>query len=145
VVRILILIISLLKKMKNMNRIVQILTAIYLVVAMPTVTNAQSDTSKSQQYKHVEIVTFQPGTSDSSKHMVDKSYRQAADAFPMVKAFEWGWDDNDKSQNTHIYTTTFNSKGDLTTYTSSPAHQKITKTKPSNVVSITTVDYPVNK
>ena len=90
--------------------------------------------AKSQQYKHVEIVTFKPGTSDTSKHMVDKSYRQAADAFPMVKAFEWGWDDNDKSQNTRIYTTTFNSKGDLTTYTASPAHQTITKTKPSNVV-----------
>ena len=34
------------------------------------------------------IVTFKPGTSADSKHVVDKSYRQAADAFPMVKAFE---------------------------------------------------------
>jgi hypothetical protein len=116
-----------------------------LLFVAPALTKAQSDTSKSQQYKHVEIVTFKPGTSDSSKHMVDKSYRQAADAFPMVKAFEWGWDDNDQSQNTRIYTTTFNSKGDLTTYETSPAHQTITKTKPASVVNITTVDYPVNK
>ncbi len=128
-----------------MNHFKQFISGFILFVALPAITKAQSDTSKSQQYKHVEIVTFKPGTSDSSKHMVDKSYRQAADAFPMVKAFEWGWDDNDKSQNTRIYTTTFNSKGDLTTYSSSPAHQTITKKKPSNVVSITTVDYPVNK
>ncbi len=128
-----------------MNKIKRVVSGFFLIVVVPAITKAQVDTTKSQQYKHVEIVTFKPGTSDSSKHMVDKSYRQAADAFPMVKAFEWGWDDNDKSQNTRIYTTTFNSKGDLTTYSSSPAHQTITKTKPSNVVKITTVDYPVNK
>ena len=128
-----------------MNQIRQIIPGLILIVFIPAITKAQSDTSKTQQYKHVEIVTFKPGTSDSSKHMVDKSYRQAADAFPMVKAFEWGWDDNDNSQNTRIYTTTFNSKGDLTTYSSSPAHQTITKTKPASVVNITTVDYPVNK
>src|SRR5664279_4348715 len=98
-----------------MHQIKQIISVLLLFVVIPAITKAQAGTSTSQQYKHVEIVTFKPGTSDSSKHMVDKSYRQAADAFPMVKAFEWGWDDNDKSQNTRIYTTTFNSKGDLTT------------------------------
>jgi len=128
-----------------MNQIRQIISGLFLIVFIPAIIKAQTNTSKSQQYKHVEIVTFKPGTSDSSKHMVDKTYRQAAYAFPMVKAFEWGWDDNDKSQNTRIYTTTFNSKGDLTTYASSPAHQTITKTKPASVVNITTVDYPVNK
>ena len=128
-----------------MNQITRIISGFFLFVVVPAITRAQADTAKSQQYKHVEIVTFKPGTSDSSKHMVDKSYREAADAFPMVKAFEWGWDDNDKSQNTRIYTTTFNSKGDLTTYASSPAHQTVTKTKPASVVNITTVDYPVNK
>ena len=128
-----------------MNQIGRIISGFFLFVVIPAITKAQADTTKSQQYKHVEIVTFKPGTSDSSKHLVDKSYRQAADAFPMVKAFEWGWDDNDKSQNTRIYTTTFNSKGDLTTYSSSPVHQTITKTKPASVVNITTVDYPVNK
>jgi Stress responsive A/B Barrel Domain len=132
-------------KKKNMNQIKRIISGLFLFVFIPAISKAQADTAKSQQYKHVEIVTFKPGTSDSSKHMVDKTYRQAADAFPMVKAFEWGWDDNDKSQNTRIYTTTFNSKGDLTTYASSPAHQTINKTKPASVVSITTVDYPVNK
>jgi len=128
-----------------MKQLKQITAGFLLLFVLPVFIKAQSDTSKSQQYRHVEIVTFQPGASDSSKHMVDKSFRQAADAFPMVKAFEWGWDENDKAQNTRIYTTTFNSKGDLTTYTNSPAHQTITKTKPSSVVSITTVDYPVNK
>ena len=128
-----------------MNQIKRILSGLFFFVIVPALSKAQADSTKSQQYKHVEIVTFKPGASDSSKHMVDKSYRDAADAFPMVKAFEWGWDDNDKSQNTRIYTTTFNSKGDLTTYASSPAHQTITKTKPASVVKITTVDYPVNK
>jgi Stress responsive A/B Barrel Domain len=128
-----------------MNQIRRIISGLFLFVVIPVITKAQTDTTNPQQYKHVEIVTFKPGTSDSSKHMVDKSYRQAADAFPMVKAFEWGWDDNDKSQNTRIYTTTFNSKGDLTTYASSPAHQTITKAKPTSIVNITTVDYPVNK
>jgi hypothetical protein len=128
-----------------MNQIRRIISGFFLFVVIPVITKAQADTTNSQQYKHVEIVTFKPGTSDSSKHMVDKSYRQAADAFPMVKAFEWGWDDSDKSQNTRIYTTTFNSKGDLTTYASSPAHQTITKTKPASIVNVTTVDYPVNK
>ncbi|HEX3080398.1 MAG TPA: Dabb family protein [Puia sp.] len=127
--------------MKKINKIIGLM----LLFTTPVLIKAQTDTSKSQQYRHVEIVTFKPGTSDSSKHLVDKSFRQAADAFPMVKAFEWGWDENDKSQNKRIYTTTFNSKGDLTTYTTSPAHQTITKTKPSSVVNITTVDYPVNK
>ncbi|HET7000426.1 MAG TPA: Dabb family protein [Puia sp.] len=127
-----------------MKQIRKIMVFILFFVS-PALTKAQTDTGKSPQYKHVEIVTFKPGTSDSSKHMVDKTYRQAADAFPMVKAFEWGWDENDKSQNKRIYTTTFNSKGDLTTYMTSPAHQTITKTKPASVVSITTVDYPVNK
>jgi hypothetical protein len=128
--------------MKILRRIIP---GLLLFFVSPALVKAQADTSKSHQYKHVEIVTFKPGTSDSSKHLVDKSFREAAYAFPMVKAFEWGWDDNDKSQNTRIYTTTFNSKGDLTTYTTSPAHQTITKTKPASVVNITTVDYPVNK
>jgi len=128
-----------------MKQVGQIIAGFLLFFVIPAITKAQADTSKSQQYKHVEIVTFKPGTSADSKHMVDKSYRQAADAFPMVKAFEWGWDDNDKSQNTRIYTTTFNSKGDLITYNSTPAHQAIAKSKPANVVTITTIDYPVNK
>ena len=128
-----------------MKHIKQILTEIILVMMLPVLAIGQSGAGNSQQYKHVEIVTFKPGTSDSSKHIMDKTYRQAAYAFPLVKAFEWGWDDNDKSQNTRIYTTTFNSKGDLTTYTSSPACQNISKSKPSTVVSITKVDYPVNK
>jgi hypothetical protein len=128
-----------------MNHIKQILAGLIPIIILPVLAIGQADTSKSQQYKHVEIVTFKPGTSDSSKHVMDKAYRQAAYAFPLVKAFEWGWNDNDKSQNTRIYTTTFNSKGDLTTYTSSPACQKIAKSKPSIVVSVTKVDYPVNK
>ena len=111
-------------------------------LALFATANAQSDSSKSQ-IRHVEIVTFKPGTSDSSKHMVDKSYRQAADAFPMVKAFEWGWDDNDRSQMKHIYVTTFNSKGDLTTYNNSPQHQAATKK--ASIQNVTSIDYPVNK
>jgi Stress responsive A/B Barrel Domain. len=105
--------------------------------------NAQKDTSS--QIRHVVIVTFKPGTTDSSKHIVDKTFRQASDAFPMIKAFEWGWDDNDKTQPKHIYVTTFNNKGDLTTYNASPQIQAAKKTSSPYVANITTVDYPVNK
>ncbi|HSZ32040.1 MAG TPA: Dabb family protein, partial [Puia sp.] len=104
--------------------------------------NAQTPAS-SQQVRQVEIVTFKPGTSDSSKHMVDKSFREAADAFSTVKAFEWGWDASNKVQPKHVYVTTFNSKGDLTTYTSSPQHQAVLKSAP--IASVTTVNYSVNQ
>ncbi len=117
----------------------------YIVsLALCPAAKAQSDSSK-QQIKHVEIVTFKPGTSDSSKHMVDKSFRQAAYAFPLVKAFEWGWDDNDQSQMKHIYVTTFDNKGDLTTYNATPQHQAATKKNAAYIANVTTVDYPVNK
>ena len=111
--------------------------------AILSVSKAQSDTSK-QQIRHVEIVTFKPGTSDSSKHLVDKSYRQAALAFPLVSAFEWGWDANDNTQAKHVYVTTFNSKGDLTTYNASPEVQAAKKKNASKVANVTTIDYPVN-
>jgi Stress responsive A/B Barrel Domain len=126
-----------------MKMLSYLLSLFCFTVLLPGPAKAQSDTVKNGQIRHVEIVTFQPGTSDSSKHMVDKSYRQAADAFPVVKAFEWGWDQNDKTQNKRIYVTTFNSKGELTTYNASPQHQAVTKTK--SIKNITTIDYPVNK
>jgi hypothetical protein len=112
-------------------------------LSLVSISKAQSDSSK-QQIRHVVIVTFKPGTSDSSKHIVDKAYRQAALAFPMVSAFEWGWDANDNTQNKHVYVTTFNSKGDLTTYNASPQVQEVKKKSASKVVNTTTIDYPVN-
>jgi Stress responsive A/B Barrel Domain len=120
-----------------------ILLSWIMVLASVLTANAQKDTSS--QIRHVVIVTFKPGTSDSSKHFVDKTFRQASDAFPMIKAFEWGWDDNDKTQEKHVYVTTFNSKGDLTTYNASPQIQAAKKTTSPYVTNITTVDYPVNK
>jgi hypothetical protein len=114
-------------------------------VSLPFISKSQAKQGDSQQVRHVVIVTFKPGTTDSSKHLVDKSYREAADAFPMVKAFEWGWDDNDKTQNKHVYVTTFNSKGDLTTYNASPQQQAVKKKSAPYVTQVTTVDYPVNK
>lgn len=106
--------------------------------------SAKADTGKNQ-IRHVEIVTFKPGTSDSAKHWVDKSYREAALAFPTLAAFEYGWDSNDNSQNKSVYVTTFNSKGDLTTYNASPQHQEAVKKAKPIATTITTVDYPVNK
>jgi hypothetical protein len=105
-------------------------------------TKMKTDTAK-QQIRHVEIVTFKPGTSDADKHVVDKSFRQFAGAFPLIQSFEWGWDENDKAQASHVYITTFNNKGDLTTYNASPQHQAITKTTP--VDHVTTVNYMVNQ
>jgi hypothetical protein len=105
---------------------------------------AKTDTGKNL-IRHVEIVTFKPGTSDSAKHWVDKSYREAALAFPTLAAFEYGWDANDNNQNKSVYVTTFNSKGDLTTYNASPQHQEAVKKAKPVAVTVTTVDYPVNK
>jgi Stress responsive A/B Barrel Domain. len=120
-----------------------IILCLIVVLVNAVKANAQKDTSS--QIRHVVIVTFKPGTTDSSKHIVDKTFRQASDAFPMIKAFEWGWDDNDKTQPKHIYVTTFNNKGDLTTYNASPQIQAAKKTSSPYVANITTVDYPVNK
>ena len=122
--------------MKNRNLF---FLCLLIYIFSPAISRSQTGQGNSQQIRHVEIVTFQPGTSDSSKHLVDKAYRQAADAFPMVKAFEWGWDDNDKTQTKHVYVTTFNSKGDLTTYNASPQHQAATKKK--SIKQVTTIDY----
>jgi hypothetical protein len=115
------------------------------IVLLVNTAKAQARKDTSSQMRHVVIVTFKPGTTDSSKHFVDKTFRQASDAFPMIKAFEWGWDDNDKTQEKHIYVTTFNSKGDLTTYNASPQIQSAKKKTSPYVANVTTVDYPVNK
>jgi hypothetical protein len=115
------------------------------IVLLVNTAKAQDRKDTSSQIRHVVIVTFKPGTTDSSKHFVDKTFRQASDAFPMIKAFEWGWDDNDKTQEKHIYVTTFNSKGDLTTYNASPQIQSAKKKTSPYVANVTTVDYPVNK
>ena len=112
-------------------------------IVLPCISNAQTGTNTTGAVKHVEIVTFQPGSSDSSKHEVNELYRAASMAMPHVTAYDWGWDLNDSKQNKCIYVTTVNSKGDISTYNATPQHQAIIKSKA--VKSITTIDYPVNK
>lgn len=120
-----------------------ILTIYGLFLLLPCLTIAQTGKNTSGQIKHVEIVTFQPGTNDSIKHAVDKLYRKASEAFPNVSAYDWGWDLNDNKQNRSIYVTTVNSTGDITKYNASAQHQLATKSKA--IKNITTIDYPVNK
>ncbi len=112
-------------------------------IVLPCISHAQTGTNSTGPIKHVEIVTFQPGSSDSSKHEVNELYRAASMAMPHVTAYDWGWDLNDTKQNKCIYVTTVNSKGDITTYNATPQHQAIIKSKA--VKTITTIDYPVNK
>jgi Stress responsive A/B Barrel Domain len=126
--------------MKRFNLIYKFLC---LSIVLPSISSAQTSTNSAGPVKHVEIVTFQPGSSDSSKHEVNELYRAASMAMPNVTAYDWGWDLNDTKQNKCIYVTTVNSKGDISTYNATPQHQAIVKSKA--VKSITTIDYPVSK
>src|SRR5207344_1618361 len=71
--------------------------------------NAQKDTTKKQQIQQVEIVTFKPGTSEENQHMVDNSFRKAANQLPLVHTFlsVVGNDSDNSSQVKHVYITTF--------------------------------------
>jgi hypothetical protein len=114
---------------------------------IPGLANAQKDTTKKQQIQQVEIVTFKPGTSDANQHMVDNSFRKAANQLPIVHTFlsVVGNDRENNNQVKHVYITTFNSKGDLYTYNSSPVHQAVKKSNAAYIDNVVTVDYPVNK
>ena len=108
---------------------------------------AQKDTTKKQQIQQVEIVTFKPGTSEENQHMVDNSFRKAANQLPIVHTFlsVVGNDRENSSQAKHVYITTFNSKGDLYTYNASPAHQAAKKSNSAYIDNVVAVDYPVNQ
>ena len=126
-----------------MKRYILIYKFLCFSIVLPCISSAQTATDSASPIKHVEIVTFQPGSSDSSKHEVNELYRAASMAMPHMVAYDWGWDLNDSKQTKCIYVTTVNNKGDLQTYNASPQHQAIIKSKA--VKSITTIDYPVNK
>jgi len=108
---------------------------------------AQKDTTKKQQIQQVEIVTFKPGTSEANQHMVDNSFRNAANQMPIVHTFlsVVGNDNENNNQVKHVYITTFNSKGELTTYNASPAHQAAKKSNAAYIDNVVTVNYPVGK
>jgi len=114
---------------------------------MPAMAASASDTTKKQQIQQVEIVTFKPGTSEDQQHLVDHSFRTAANQLPLVHTFMSvvGHDSDNSNQVKHIYITTFNSKGDLTTYNASPAHQSAKKSNSAYIDNVVTVDYPVSK
>jgi Stress responsive A/B Barrel Domain len=115
------------------------------LVLRSEILSAQNTTGKPQQYKQVEIVTFNPGTSANNEYLVDSSFHSIAKKLPIVKEFEWGTDNSDKTHVKHIYVTTVDSKGDLTTYNKTPAHQALIKAGSNNIQDVTTVVYPVNK
>ncbi len=112
---------------------------------MPGLAKAQKDTTKKQTVQQVEIVTFKPGTSEANQHMVDNSFRKAANQLPIVHTFLSlvGNDNENSNQPKHVYITTFNSKGDLYTYNASPAHQAAKKSNAAFIDNVVTVDYPV--
>ena len=117
------------------------------VMLLPVMASAQKDTTKKQQIQQVEIVTFKPGTTEANQHLVDHSFRTAINQLPLVHTFisVVGHDSDNSSQVKHIYITTFNSKGDLTTYNASPAHQAAKKSNAAYIDNVVTVDYPVTK
>ncbi|HEY4965997.1 MAG TPA: Dabb family protein [Puia sp.] len=114
---------------------------------IPVMSQAQKDTTKSQKVQQVEIVTFKPGTSEANQHMVDASFRSAINQLPVVHTFlsVVGNDSENSGQVKHVYITTFNSKGDLTTYNASPQHQAVKKKNSAYIDNVITVDYPVGK
>jgi Stress responsive A/B Barrel Domain len=114
---------------------------------LPKFSQAQKDTTKSQKIQQVEIVTFKPGTSEANQHFVDDSFRKAINQLPVVHTFlsVVGNDSENSGQVKHVYITTFNSKGDLSTYNASPQHQAVKKSNSAYIDNIVTVDYPVGK
>ena len=118
-----------------------------LSILIPVQANAQKDTTKNQKIQQVEIVTFKPGTSEANQHMVDNSFRKAANQLPIVHTFlsVVGNDKENSSQPKHVYITTFNSNGDLNTYNASPAHQAAKKSNAAYIDNVVTVNYPVGK
>jgi hypothetical protein len=113
---------------------------------MPILSQAQKDSTKSK-VQQVEIVTFKPGTSEANQHLVDNSFRKAINQLPVVHTFlsVVGNDNENSGQVKHVYITTFNSKGDLTTYNASQQHQAVKKANSAYIDNIVTVDYPVSK
>ena len=113
----------------------------------PSLAHAQKDSTKSQKVQQVEIVTFKTGTSEANQHMVDNSFRKAINQLPIVHTFlsVVGNDSENSGQVKHVYITTFNSKGDLTTYNASPQHQAVKKANAQYIDNVVTVDYPIGK
>ena len=109
--------------------------------------SAQKDSTKKQPVQQVEIVTFKPGTSEANQHLVDNSFRKAANQLPIVHTFTSmvANDSQNGPQVKHVYITTFNSKGDLYTYNASPEHQAVFKTHAVYIDSISTVNFPITK
>lgn len=124
-----------------------IMVCLPMVMSMSAMASTENDTTKKQQVQQVEIVTFKPGTSEANQHLVDKSFRTAIDQLPLVHTFVSvvGHDSENGNQVKHIYITTFNSKGDLSTYNASPAHQTAKKSNATYIDNVVTVDYPVDK
>jgi hypothetical protein len=108
---------------------------------------AHKDSTKSHKVQQVEIVTFKPGTSEANQHFVDNSFRNSLQQLPILGTFisVIGNDAENNNQVKHVYITTFNSKGDLTTYNASPQHQAAKKTNSAYIDNVVTVSYPVDK
>jgi hypothetical protein len=114
---------------------------------LPLISQAQKDTTSSKKIQQVEIVTFKPGTSEANQHFVDNSFRNSLQQLPIVGTFMnvVGNDAENNGQVKHVYITTFNSKGDLTTYNASPQHQAAKKNNSAYIDNVVTVSYPVDK
>lgn len=114
---------------------------------MTTNSQAQKDTTKSKKIQQVEIVTFKTGVSEQNQHLVDDSFRDALNQLPLVHTFlsVVAEDAENSGQVKHVYITTFNNKGDLTTYNASPQHQAAKKVNSAYIDTVITVHYPIGK
>ena len=136
--------------MKKIN-LFQLIRISFIVIPvcsfLPLISRAQKDTTSSKKIQQVEIVTFKPGTSEANQHFVDNSFRNSLQQLPIVGTFMnvVGNDAENNGQVKHVYITTFNSKGDLTTYNASPQHQAAKKNNSAYIDNVVTVSYPVDK
>ena len=109
-------------------------------------TMAQDKISNQKTLRHIVIVTFKPGTSNTQIQAVDNSFRNLA-KLKMVKGYEWGIgsDDHDVQHVKHVYVTTFASKEDEASYGKSPEHQAHIKLGADYIDNVNATDYFVSE
>lgn len=122
------------------------LLTILIVMFLTNGAMAQMKSGGQNLLRHIVVVTFKPGTSNSQIQAVDNSFKNLS-KLNMVKNFEWGvgLDDRDTLRIKHVYSTTFASKIDEDSYGASPQHQKHIKLGAEYIEDVRATDYWVSK
>lgn len=97
--------------------------------------------------RHVVMITFKEGAPANEIKEVDDSFKNLANKLAMVKGYETGiaLSDGKTKGVTHVYSFTFASEKDLTSYGASAEHQKHIQIGQSITERGQAVDYWVEK